>query len=105
MRTRIAVTSSLTLLLGFAVTSATGNRTAGGLVLTLGGALCAWWMTPLAGSRRTLAALAAVAALFVVSHPLGAVVGAWPAVLFVSVMAGGITYALGAIEDPASAKL
>jgi len=43
--------------------------------------------------------------LFVVSHPLGAVVGAWPAVLFVSVMAGGITYALGAIEDPASAKL
>ena len=101
MRIRIAVTSALALVLGFTVASLTGNRAAGGIVLVLGGALCAWWMTRRSGPRRTLVALVAVLALFVVAHPLGSVIGAWPAVLLVSAVAGGITFALAHHEESA----
>jgi len=94
MRFRIALTTALTLVVGFAVASVTGNRALGGVVLVLGGALCAWWMWREAGAARTLVTLAVAFVLFVVSHPLGRVIGAWPSVLLVAVVAGAVAYSL-----------
>ena len=99
MRIRIAALAALTLVLGFAVASVTGNRALGGIVLVLGGAVCAWWMWRLAGPVRTTVALVGVGVLFVVSHPLGRVVGAWPAVFIVAALAAALTYALAAGTD------
>ena len=99
MRIRIAALAALTLVLGFAVASVTGNRALGGVVLVLGGAVCAWWMWRLAGPARTTVALVGVGVLFVVSHPLGRVVGAWPAVFIVAALAAALTYALAAGTD------
>jgi len=96
MRTRIAATAALTLVLGFAIASLTGSRPLGGVVLVLGGALCAWWMTREVGALRAGLTLVVVFALFVVSHPLGHVIGAWPSVLLVAALAGGVAYALAA---------
>jgi len=94
MRTRIAAVTSLTLVIGFAVASLTGIRSLGGVVLVLGGALCAWWMLRIASAWRTVATLVAVVALFVFSHPLGHLIGAWPAVLLVAAAAGALAYAV-----------
>jgi hypothetical protein len=41
MPARIAVVTALTLIAGFAVASLTGVRALGGVILVLGGALCA----------------------------------------------------------------
>ena len=76
MRLRISLATALTLVVGFAVASLTGNRGLGGVVLVLGGALCAWWMWRTAGAARTVVTLVAALGLFVVSHPLGTVIGA-----------------------------
>jgi hypothetical protein len=103
MRNRIAAVTALTLVLGFAVASLTGDRALGGVVLVLGGALCAWWMWAAAGAPRTVVTLVAVVALFAVSHPLGLVIGAWPSVLLVSAVAGGIAYALTPSPAPVPA--
>lgn len=93
MRVRIASVTALTLVLGFAVASLTGIRLLGGVVLVVGGALCALWMERTAGATRTVATLVVVVALFVVAHPLGHVIGAWPAVLLVAAVAGAVAFA------------
>jgi hypothetical protein len=103
MRIRIAVVAALTLVLGFAVASITGNRPLGGVVLVVGGALCTWWMARTAGVVRALVTLVVVVGLFVVSHPLGLVIGAWPSVLLVAAAAGGVAYALARSPEPAPA--
>ena len=100
MRNRIAAATALTLLVGFAVASISGNRAAGGVVLVLGGIVCARWMTREVGEWRTVVALVAVLGLFVVSHPLGRLIGAWPAVLVVSAIAGSVCYAIARPVDP-----
>ena len=56
-------------------------RALGGLVLLMGGALCARMALPAAGAAATVALLVVALALFAVSHPLGDAIGAWPAVL------------------------
>ena len=94
MRVRISVATALTLILGFAVASLTGNRALGGFVLVAGGALCAWWMYQFAGLKRMLAVLGAVFVLFVISHPLGHVIGSWPSVFVVAAIGAAISYAL-----------
>jgi hypothetical protein len=103
MRTRIAVVTALTLVLGFAVASLTGVRALGGVVLVLGGTVCAWWMARTAGPLRTVATLVAVVVLFVLAHPLGQLIGPWPAVLLVAVAAGLIARAAASpkVENPA----
>lgn len=93
MRARIAVTAALTLIVGFLAASATGNRALGGVVLVLGGALCAWWMVRRSGWWRTIVVLAVAFALFVASHPLGDVIGAWPAVICVAAITGAVAWA------------
>jgi hypothetical protein len=101
MRFRIALTTALTLVVGFAVASVTGNRALGGVVLVVGGALCAWWMWREAGAARTLVTLAAALVLFVLSHPLGRVIGAWPSVLLVAAVAGAVAYSLSSTTTTA----
>ncbi|MEY3733155.1 MAG: hypothetical protein RL347_514 [Actinomycetota bacterium] len=94
MRARLgaALLAALTLILGFAVASISGNRTLGGVVLVAGGAVCAvlWWR--LAGPVRAIAAVAIAGVAFAVSHPLGAVLTSWGAVLLVSAVTAIAAY-------------
>jgi len=97
MRIRIALVTAVTLVVGFAVASLTGNRALGGAVLVVGGVLCGWWMFRTAGWLATALTLIVVIVLFIASHPLGLVIGAWPAVLSVAAAAaaGALAYRLG----------
>jgi hypothetical protein len=92
LRLTAALLAAATLIVGFAVASLTGNRALGGVVLIAGGAVCAlvWWR--LAGPLRALAAVAVAGVAFVVSHPLGAVMTSWGAVLLVSVLTAIAAY-------------
>lgn len=71
-------------ILGFAVADITGSRPAGGLVLLAFGLACiSIWLRRDGGRvAGTLTAVAFVA--FVLSHVIGLVIGAWPAVLVTS---------------------
>jgi hypothetical protein len=92
LRLTAALLAAATLIVGFAVASLTGNRALGGVVLIAGGAVCAlmWWR--LAGPLRAIAAVAVAGVAFVVSHPLGAVMTSWGAVLLVSVLTAIAAY-------------
>jgi hypothetical protein len=73
--------SAAGLIAGFAVADATGSRPLGGLVLVIFGALCiAVWMRR-DGHRRTGLLTAIGLLAFALSHVLGLLTGAWPAVL------------------------
>jgi thiol:disulfide interchange protein len=69
------------LIAGFGVAVATGSRALGGVVLACFGLWCiAIWLRR--DGRRTAARLTVVGLLaFALSHVLGLVIGAWPAVL------------------------
>ena len=94
LRLTAALLAAATLIVGFAVASLTGNRALGGGVLIAGGAVCAlvWWR--LAGPLRAIEAVAVAGVAFVVSHPLGAVMTSWGAVLLVSAITAVAAYAL-----------
>ena len=83
MRARLALPTltALTFIAGFGVAELTGVRALGGVVLLAGGVWCARIALRLAGPGATVALLAVALALFVVSHPLGHAIGAWPAVV------------------------
>ncbi|HEX4109351.1 MAG TPA: hypothetical protein VHX88_14540 [Solirubrobacteraceae bacterium] len=69
------------LIAGFGVASASGSRTLGGLVLAAFG-LCCMWTWARRDGRRTTVRLTVVGLLaFALSHVLGLLIGAWPAVL------------------------
>ena len=93
-RLTAALLAALTLIIGFAVASLTGNRALGGIVLLVGGAVCAWLWWRLAGPWRAAACVAIAGVAFVVSHPLGAILTSWGAVVLVSAVTAGVTYAL-----------
>jgi hypothetical protein len=67
---------------GFAVAVISGSRALGGVVLAICGLIClAIWLRR--DGRRTATMLTVAAFLaFALSHVLGLVIGAWPAVLF-----------------------
>ena len=94
MRARLgaALLAALTLILGFAVASLTGNRVSGGVVLVIGAIYCTWMWWRLAGPWRALVCLAIAGVAFVVSHPLGAVLTSWGAVLLVSAITAIAAY-------------
>jgi hypothetical protein len=83
-------------ILGFAVAVASGSRPLGGAVLAIFGIACiAIWLRrdgPRTAALLTLAAFAA----FVLSHVLGLVIGAWPAVLLT---AAGTAYVCWRVSD------
>jgi hypothetical protein len=87
-----APVAAASLIAGFGVAVSTGSRPLGGVVLVVGGLWCihAWWRRH---GARTAATLACVDfGAFVVSHVLGMVIGAWPSVLFVSVVVAAVTW-------------
>lgn len=86
------VIAAASLALGFAVAELTGVRLLGGVVLLAGVGLC-WprWRRQ-AGVGGAAALLAAYAAVFVLSHLLGHVIGAWPSVVTVSVLMGVLAW-------------
>jgi hypothetical protein len=81
MRLTVPLVAAAAFLAGFGVAELTGVRALGGAVLLAGGAWCAREALPAVGGRRTTALLGFALAAFVVSHPLGHAIGAWPAVL------------------------
>ena len=70
-------------------------RPLGGMVLVVGGLWCAWRLWRGCGPLRTLVVGIGFLAAFALSHPLGEVIGAWPAVIAVSAAAGLLAYAVG----------
>ena len=82
------------LIAGFAVADATGNRTAGGVVLAVGGIACAWMWQRKSGTPTAALLTATYLAAFAVSHPLAKQIGAWPSVFVVAGVTAGAAYAL-----------
>lgn len=88
-----ALVAALTLVVGFAVADLTDVRALGGVVLVAGVVWCAvraraagWW--------RVGAVVLVGALCFALSHPLGGVIGSWPAVLVAALVLGVATFAL-----------
>jgi hypothetical protein len=92
MRVYVAAVAAASLIAGFAVALLTGNRLAGGIVLLAGGAWCAVQLYRIAGAWRTVVVGLVYAASFALSHPLGAVIGSWPAVLLVAALTAAVAY-------------
>lgn len=93
-RAAIPIVAAATFLAGFGIAELTGVRAIGGLVLLAGGAWCTRAALPIVGPRATVALLAIALVLFVVSHPLGDAIGAWPAVAVSAALAGGSAAAI-----------
>lgn len=91
----VAFVVALSLIVGFAVATLTGVRWLGGIVLVAGGLWCAWRLWSVAGVWRTLVIAVVYVAAFAVSHPLGHVIGTWPSVIVVALIAAVTTYVLG----------
>ena len=100
-RAPTSVVSAAGLIAGFAVADATGSRPLGGVVLAACGLGCVYvWLQR--DDRRTALRLTGVGlAAFAVSHGLGLVIGAWPAVLVVS---AGTAYACWRYSDSPAAR-
>jgi hypothetical protein len=81
------------LIAGYAVASASGSRSLGGVVLAAGGLWCLreWARRNDARTAATLGVAGLVA--FAGSHVLAKAVGAWPAVLLVATAMGALTWA------------
>jgi hypothetical protein len=72
------------LIVGYAVASATGSRPLGGVVLLAGGLWCVRAWTQRNDTRTAVTLACAGLAAFVLSHVLARAIGAWPAVLLVA---------------------
>lgn len=90
----MAVAAAVSLVVGFAVAQVSGVRWLGGIVLILGGAWCARRMWITVGPGRTAVVAVVYVGAFVVSHPLGRVIGTWPSLAVVAAATGGVAYVL-----------
>jgi hypothetical protein len=88
------------LIAGFGVALATGSRALGGVVLAACGLFCiAIWLRR--DGARTAGWLAGVGLVaFALSHVLGLVIGAWPAVLVAAVATGTACWRLSDVHRP-----
>ncbi|MEI2702057.1 MAG: hypothetical protein V9E83_06605 [Baekduia sp.] len=95
LRIPTALVAGTGLIAGYAVAAGTGIRPLGGVVLVAACGWCArrWWSERGPLVAVALAALFTVA--FVLSHPLGHAIGAWPAVLCVSAVVAAVTWIAG----------
>lgn len=87
-----APVAAASLVVGYAVVLATGSRPLGGVVFALGGLWCihAWLQRH---GTRTAATLGLVGlGLFIASHLLALVIGAWPSVLVVAGVMGVVAW-------------
>jgi hypothetical protein len=99
-RTTLAMIAAVTFLAGFGVAELTGVRALGGVVLLAGGIWCARIALRLSGPVAMVALVVIALALFVLSHPLGRAIGAWPAVALSAVLVAAAAAAL--TRGPAS---
>jgi hypothetical protein len=90
----VPILAALTFIAAFGVADLTGVRALGGVVLVAGGAWCAARVRVTAGTSRTVALIAFALVAFVLSHVLGDVLGAWPAVILVAAIVGATTAVL-----------
>jgi hypothetical protein len=91
-RVPTAPIAAIGLVAGFGVAVATGSRPLGGIVLALCGLCCiAVWLQR---DGRRVAVWLTLAGLFAfaVSHVLGLVIGAWPAVALVALATGWLCW-------------
>lgn len=79
-----SLVAAATLVVGYVVAAGTGSRPLGGLVLLLSLVWCAMSWRRAAGLPAALLLSGVFLALFVVSHLLALLVGAWPSVLLVA---------------------
>jgi hypothetical protein len=93
-RAAIPIVASASFLAGFGVAELTGLRALGSIVLLAGGAWCARAALQVAGPPAAVALVTIALAMFVVSHPLGRAIGAWPAVVVSAALVGGAAVAL-----------
>jgi hypothetical protein len=93
-RLAIPLVASTTFVAGFGAAELTGVRAIGGLVLLAGGAWCARAALQVAGPPATIALVVIGLVAFVLSHPLGHAIGAWPAVVVSAALVGGVAAAL-----------
>ena len=78
---------------GYSVARITKNRQLGGVVLAAGGAAAArQWRRQ--GTGVTVVLLGTYLGGFGASHPLAKRIGAWPSVLSVAALSGGVSYLL-----------
>jgi hypothetical protein len=83
-RTPTAALAAGSLIGGYAVAVASGSRPLGGVVLVSGGLCCAAIWNRRHGLRTASALTGVGLGAFALSHALGLVIGAWPAVICVS---------------------
>ncbi len=76
----------------YAVVVATGSRPLGGVVLALGGLWCIYAWLQRHGARTATTLGCAGLGLFIASHLLALVIGAWPSVLVVAGAMGVATW-------------
>ena len=89
------------LIAGFGVAVASGSRPLGGVVLAAFGLACiAVWLRR-DGRRTTVWLTVAGLLAFALSHVLGLVIGAWPAVLVVAVATGAVCWRVSDSRRPA----
>jgi len=91
-RTPTAAIAAASLIGGYAVAAGTGSRPLGGAVLAAGGLWCARTWTRRHGPRTAAALTGVGLAAFVGSHILAGEIGAWPAVLTVAAVTGGVAW-------------
>jgi hypothetical protein len=81
------------LIAGYAVAVGSGSRPLGGVVLLAGGLWCVREWTRRNDTRTAVALACAGLVAFVASHVLALAIGAWPAVLLVSLAMALATWA------------
>lgn len=89
-----AVGAFLALTLGYIVADLSDIRWLGGLVILVIGAGAIGVLYREGGWLRSIAAIVIVAVAFVISHPLGAVLGSYGSLLVVSAVAGVLVFIL-----------
>ena len=82
------------LIAGFALAVATGSRPLGGVVLALFGLTCITVWLIRDGRRTAIQLTVAGLFAFALSHLLGLLIGAWPAVLLVAAATAGLCWRL-----------
>jgi hypothetical protein len=100
-RVTVPLLAAATFFAGFGVAELTDVRALGGVALIAGGAWCGHVLLPVIGARMTLGLLAVALLLFVVSHPLGRLIGAWPAVAMSALLIAIATIAVIGRTGPA----
>lgn len=86
-------------LAGWGMVAASGSRSAGGIVLAAGGLWCIATWRRRHGTPTAVALGGAGLAGFALSHLLGLLIGAWPAVILVAAVAAALAWVFADAKD------